>query len=462
MLELDALEIALDIGEHRVVLNLKTISLNEVVAKTPGLLVNGDWVCLNIDTRTAWPTKPQAFAFEGCEVWVMPFTTDHYPGLATNKPADMDRDECFALLHRALSVLAWLQDTGAIVVHMSGGNLPRMMGRQQLAGNAIRNEFDLSDLPIIEEASGKLALALIREGRGLNHPSYSFLSFFRALEAAIPKGSDRGAWVTANIDRVEGHRARQALDKLKAHVQGDLGKHLRDSGRHAIAHAKADPIINPDDPRDARRLEAERPIIEALAVLAIEDRLGIQTSHKAWHEHLYELRGWKRILPPAVIQASLLPDPLEMQTDIDLPKINFRLRRSNPFPLLEGMMPVHAEISNHRIALVYRSVDRLAEITFWLNFSEERLEFDLIDSLKVYDDGSVAAAKNGKERCQFIWDYFGNGEIQIWNADDGKLISRVDAYIPLNMIANLDRHTAELAAWDKFIADREQADAENG
>lgn len=443
-------------------LNLKMSSLNEIVAETPGLLVNGDWVCLNIDTRTAWPTKPQSFVFEGRQVWVMPLTTDHYPGLATNKPAEMDRDECFALLHRALSVLAWLQDTGAIVVHMSGGNLPRMMGRQQSNGNAIRDEFDLSDLPAIEEGSGKLALALIREGRGLNHPGYSFLSFFRALETAIPNGSVRGAWVTANIDRVEGHRAKDALEKLKANIQGDIGTHLRESGRHAIAHAKADPIINPDDPRDARRLEAEGPIIEALAVLAIEDHLRIQTSHKAWREHLYELRGWKRILPTAVIPASLLPEPPDLQANINLPQINFRLRRSDPFPLLEGMMPVDAGPSNQRIELVYRSVDGLAEIMFWLNFAEERLEFDLEHSFKLYDDGSVAAAKNGKERCRFIWDYFGNGEIQVWDADNGTLISRVDAYLPLNMMADLDGHVAELAAWDNFIADREQAGDANG
>lgn len=105
----------------------------------------------------------------------------------------MDRDESFAFLHRALSVLAWLQDTGAVVVQISGGNLPRMMGRPQSIGNAIRDEFDLSDLPLIGGVAGKLALALVREGRGLNHPGYSFLSFFRALETAIPNGPARGA-----------------------------------------------------------------------------------------------------------------------------------------------------------------------------------------------------------------------------------------------------------------------------
>ena len=440
-------------------LNLKIGSLGEIIADTPGLQARGDWLCLNIETRTAWPTKAQPFFFEGCTVWVMPLTTDHYPGLAADKPAEMDRDECFALLHRALSVLSWLQNTGAIVVHMSGGSVPRMIGREQSIGNAIREEFDLSDLPAIQGPAGKLALALIREGRGLNHPAYSFLSFFRALEAAIPHGPTRATWVTVNINRIEGHRAKDALEKLKVNVQGDIGEHLRESGRHAIAHAKLDPVINPDDPRDARRLEAERPIIEALAVLAVEDQLGIQTSHTSWREHLYELRGWKSIIPLQIIEASLIPEPPEIQANVDLPRINFRLRRSEPFPMLENMMPVYVGIYKQRVQLVYRSADGLAEIDFWLNFREERLEFDIYQGLKLYDNGTVAAARNGRERCRFIWDYFGNGEIQIWDADNGALLSRVDGYIPTNMYADPDSYAAELAGWDKSIADREQEEA---
>jgi hypothetical protein len=443
-------------------LNLKAMPFNQAIAEAPALTVNGEWMCLNIEIRTPWPTKPQPFTFEGHQIWIIPITTDNYPGLATNKPDYMDRDECFALLHRALSVLAWLQDTGAVVAHMSGGNLPRMMGMRQSLGYAIRDDFDLSDLPVIENPASKLALALMREGRGLNHPGYSFLSFFRALEAAIPQANVRVAWVAENIDKLDGHRAKEALDKLKATVQGDIGKHLFASGRCAIAHAKADPIINPDDPRDARRLDAERPIIEALAVLAIQEHLGIQTRHKVWHEHRYELRGWKDILPAVVIDASLAVEHNYIEGEVDLPPINFRLRRSDPFPLLEGMSPVHVGVTNQRVELVYRSADGLAELIFWLNFANERLEFDLDRSFSLIDDGSVAAARNGKERCRFIWDYFGNGEIQIWNADSNKLISRVDAFIPVNMMANFDGHITELAAWDKFIADRVQTEGEVG
>lgn len=437
-------------------LNLEVQPLEKAFEHTPELRTHGEWLCINIDTRTAWPTKPQSFQHEGHLIWVMPISTDHYPGLATIKPPDLERDECFALLHRALSVIAWFQDSGAVVVHMSGGNLPRMVGIRDRTSHGIRDEFDLSDLPTIATESGKLALALMREGRGLKHPAYSFLSFFRALEVAIPNGAARGEWVTENIEKIDGHRAKGALQALRESINGDIGKHLRESGRHAIAHAQAHPIINPDEPRDARRLDTELPIIEALSVLAIEDHLGIQTRHTMWREHLYELRGWKDILAAEFIQASLMPTPPDVQGIVDLPLINFRLRRSEPFPLLEGMIPVHAGLNGGKIELVYRSQDELAELIFRLNFAEERLEFDLDGSFNLFDDGSVQAAKNGKERCRFIWDYFGNGEIQIWNAETGGLISRVDAFLPLNMIANLDGHIAELEAWDQFISDRER------
>lgn len=188
-------------------LNRQAKPFAEILEEAPGLKRNGNWVCINVDPRTSWPIRPHQFTFEGQLVWVMPITIENYPGLAMNKPADMDRADAFALLHRALSVLAWLQDTGAVVQEMSGGNLPRMMGMPGSLGRSTREDFDLSDLPVIPSDGGKLALALMREGRGLNHSAYSFLSFFRALEIAIPNGKDRGEWVKTNIDKIPGHRA---------------------------------------------------------------------------------------------------------------------------------------------------------------------------------------------------------------------------------------------------------------
>ncbi len=48
-------------------------SLNDVLEETPELRVNGDWLCLNIETTASWPTKPQPMQFEGHVLWAMLF-----------------------------------------------------------------------------------------------------------------------------------------------------------------------------------------------------------------------------------------------------------------------------------------------------------------------------------------------------------------------------------------------------
>lgn len=428
-------------------------SLNDVVAETPDLLVHGDWLCINIDTNTPWPNKPQRFTFEGHELWVMPHTNENYAGLAINRPGNLTQDDTWALLHRALSLLAWGQDSGATVVSMSGGNLPRMMGRTGTRGVSLRDSFDLSDLQQVGQDRARVALALMREGRGLNHPAYAFLSFFRALETAIPEGRLRGQWVTDNIDDIQGHAGRDALAKLRGSV-ADVGVHLRESGRHAIAHAAANPIINPDDPRDARRLQTELPIIEALAVLAIERRLGIQTRSTIWREHLYELRGWKPVFGEELLAGILAGQPPADGTQIDAPMLNVRLRRSDTFIPFEGMSPFQLMWGHERVEIVYRSESGRVDLIFHLNFATERLEFSMERGIAFRDDGTVDAAHEGKALDRFARDYFGNGELQMWSVETGALISRCDAYIPVNMRIDIEAANAAIDRWDGIIEER--------
>lgn len=164
-------------------------------------------------------------------------------------------------------------------------------------------------------------------------------------------------------------------------MQGDIGVHLRQSGRHAIAHAKNDPIINPDDPRDARRLQSELPIVQGLAILAVEQHLNIQTSHTIWKEHLYELRGWKPVFGDALIASVLAGDEPPADQHIDVPVLNVRLRRSAPFAPLDGMTPLHAGFVHQKIEVAYQSVDGLVDLVFWLDLAGERLEFDIEHSI---------------------------------------------------------------------------------
>jgi hypothetical protein len=205
-------------------------------------------------------------------------------------------------------------------------------------------------------------------------------------------------------------------------------------------------------------LQKELPIIEALAVLAIEQHLGIQTRRSIWREHLYELRGWKPIFGDAIVANVLAGNPPAEEQQIDAPVINVRLRRSAPFMPLERMQPLQAAYGVGRIEVVYQSEDGLVDLIFWLNFAEERLEFHVQRSIAFRDDGSVRAAKNGKELERFFRDYFANGVLQMWNADTDVLISRCDAFIPVNFYVDIDAANAGIARWDAIIAQREQGE----
>jgi len=162
-------------------------------------------------------------------------------------PKGKSRLECEKLVMRFVSNLSWVEDRGFIVEALGGGDRPAPMARDKERGF------------FPESATNKalLALALMREGRALNHPAYAFLSFFRVLEAAFPTRRAREKWMNASVGSLRGHWVPEAVAELQARAIGDIGAHLYESGRCAIAHANRAPIVDPDDPADGRRLQSE-------------------------------------------------------------------------------------------------------------------------------------------------------------------------------------------------------------
>ena len=77
--------------------------------------------------------------------------------------------------------MTWLM--GSVAVTCQG--LPA--GKRSVAFR-FATSSTLSYFPDVGDEKAQLALALMREGRGLNHPGYAFLSFYKILETEIPKG----------------------------------------------------------------------------------------------------------------------------------------------------------------------------------------------------------------------------------------------------------------------------------
>ena len=275
---------------------LQIKSLNDVLKNEPQLMVRGEWICLNVQPNVAWPVLPQAVDFAGLRIWIMPITSDCYPGVAVLCASEMQREQAEGVLYRFLSMISWQERCGIVVIHRSGGNLPRMVGKGDAKNFIVRDVFDLTDLLCPEDEEAQIALALIREARGLNHVGYAFLSYWRVLELAFPQAPKRIAWMEKVLPTLQGHGVAEALTSIAALGVTDVCLHLRDLGRRAIAHASAQPIINPDNPRDAARLYRELPLVREMAVLAVEERFEIDSPSTEYRKHLYELRGWKERL----------------------------------------------------------------------------------------------------------------------------------------------------------------------
>ena len=70
------------------------------------------------------------------------------------------------------------------------------------------------------------------------------------------------------------------------------------------------------------------------------------------------------------------------------------------------------------------------------------------------DTGTPESAEIIAEVRRFENEYFGNGQLQIINADTGDLIARKDAYIPVNMYLDQDAADAEIARWKQLAEQR--------
>jgi hypothetical protein len=429
---------------------------------TPELLMHGYWHVASLSAGIFWPTKAQKLRWHGTDFWIIPVTKQACPAIAT-RGTHGNREEQ-KLLMRFISMLSWVEGTGYALEGggLSGGNLPRPMGRPE--GRMILTRGSALHLPYFPEVSDERAmraLGLMREGRSLNHAGYAFLSYFKILETAFPEPPKRVEWMTATISNLDGFGVKEALGHIRAEgavTAEAISKHLFVSGRCAVAHAATTPVIDPDDPSDLRRLGSELPIMQALAVRAIEEAFGVETRGTNTRKHLYELAGFKAIIGPDIVANVRSGPPLRGSPMLDIPDISVGIRGRDPYAPLERLKCKHAAHEGKMMRLTFASAQDDVEFRFALDFNAERLHFDVYEDLIVRDNGTAAAADRVHDTKRFFHDYFLNGQLQILNADTGELISRKDAFMPVNMIFDPKGAAAELDRWKELAARRREVD----
>jgi len=243
------------------------------------------WTDLAVKPNFSWPNVQVELTFEGRRIVLQPITDELSCTVSVFDNDEITFEVGGTVLSRFLSRLAWSMNAGVVELFISGSNNPVRPGRlgrgtYEKSGWTLTEPWDYIYLPSANNPDADLALALFREGLSLNSVPFAFLSYFKILNILFP-GPAQIVWINENLGRI---LYQPALDRLLelTKTKSDIGVYLYGQGRCAVAHANGSIIVNPDSYGDKRRLELDLPLIKEIAVLFIEQELGVLSDSSFW------------------------------------------------------------------------------------------------------------------------------------------------------------------------------------
>lgn len=413
----------------------------------------GEWIVAAVDSQISWPTQKQIVQYCDMDFVLFPQSLDDSAAVGLRSDQyGITSDEARKWIMRFCSALCWSQGRGIEIVTWSGGNLPYRIGK--VKGRSVVNYLEAEHLPQVDSTEDKAALAFFREGLSLDNPFYAFLSLFKCISVIIPDGKRRAEWIHTAVEDLDDHRAKKRRDQLIADGI-NVGQYIWKEGRNAIAHAEKTPFVNPDETDDHFRLHQDIPLLKNLAELSIEQLRGIRRSHTIWKEHLYELKGFRDLMPSDLLKMLENSEPVPEGTTVELPDryavlakrgpdINaFKDMRLEIFSQIEGGMVV--DLISHDDTFRLRAA---------LNFAQERFQFDPLNGIGfVPDHGNKQNVRNEISLLKFQRCILSNGHIEIWNQETETMLGRSEPYIPRNFLVNDEFYKNEIAALENLLLD---------
>lgn len=264
------------------------------------------WLTAGVASSIPWPQEDVWVLYDGRE-YVLRGTKggdDKRTPCISTPCAQNEMDAAMTRVYLFASVLGWFKGGYVDVAGHIWGSRPVLYGSRDTFTTTLdgSKHFSCNYMPIIEDGHVRKALAFLREGRRLRyiHAPYSFLSFFKVVESQF-NSKDRVTWINANLDQLDGDAGKR-LAELR--VQGvDVGKHLFDSGRCAVAHASlGGAIVDPDIPSDRRRIADDLDVMAGLATRYLKVEAGVPDES----EH-YKKRDrtvpWHALIPAETLEA---------------------------------------------------------------------------------------------------------------------------------------------------------------
>lgn len=243
------------------------------------------WLVIGVESAVFWPTKETKVNFRGKEIVLRPSNGNIAPSVALNYDASISFEDAVLCLRRFLSSLAWVEKSYIRETMITGGSHPFNVGRERLADN-INSNFNINYLPEPEDQKAQLALALYREALSINSIPYSILGYFKIINIKYSNGNNIKNWIDKSIPFITDFAVKKRLETLKQDSSmHNISEYLYGSCRCAVAHAFSNPVVDPEDPKDAERLTEDLPLIKALAEYLIENEFDIKSysTYKAEH-----------------------------------------------------------------------------------------------------------------------------------------------------------------------------------
>jgi len=227
-----------------------------------------------IETQISWPTQETIVEFGDHEILVFPPDRQHDASLHIDLQRSKITDVVgMSILSQLLSIAAWLDDTYAVLLDgWSGGRIPTRPLRDTNCYPSSIIEFWANNWPPVESFSARRSLAIYREALNMNRyysPPYAVLGFFRIIEEQFNK-KDGLRFLEEQIDKRIGSNdisqlQLRLLELPENFSAADIVRLLKIEGRHAVAHAKKDSDIDPDNIEQVRKISVVSDILRQLA-----------------------------------------------------------------------------------------------------------------------------------------------------------------------------------------------------
>lgn len=393
------------------------------------------WLTAGVATSIPWPSFDVCVLYSGDEYFIRG-TEQHgkkSPPCITIATPEDKVDEALSKIYRFTSILSWFLGGFVDVSGYVYGSIPILYSSRNVyssLGIAGAKSFSCNHVPIFEDENVRKALAFWREGKRLDeiHDSYAFLSFYKVIESQFSDGKTKGQWITDNLVKLTGDAAKRVAELRGAGV--DVGRHLFDSGRCAIAHASLDgEIVDPDIPKDRRRLSADLVIIEELARNYIRDVLKVPDSSSLYRTR-DRLEPWSALLPPATVEmlkAGGTPNDVSGLADHT---VAIGLWPDGPIPGLEKMKMHVDAIEKGVVKLVLINERKTVLLVFFLDYRSGRVHTNLEDGGLLYGDENPDET-DVRAYSTFFYKVFANGIAELTIA--GRESLDCEIVIPTNM-----------------------------